>query len=406
MKDLSYLNGKPVAVLGAGGIGKAIASDCVLGGQEVILCDIEPYAKISLSNLENGFRIHGDQLSRYGFRREGTAHFSKVTTSLKEALDAADILIVAVPAVGHTSFFKQMIPHLRDGQIIHIFPDNYGSLLFRKVMREMKSDKKVIVGGWSSAPFGSRIDMEGPYVLPSTRIMYRAVTLRGAALPMTDQEEFLESIKYIRAMDGISKGDGPTSADTVMDTGFSNVNPILHCPGVILGAGTIENYGLMYGGNKKDFSIYCHVYSPTVSKVQYAVYKEECALAEAMDVGIQFFREEQFYSRSNILGPEYMGDDMFVPFDEVFDMAIGTGPFKVDHRYLTEDIPIGCHVFHELGKKFGVKTPIVDSMITMASTMLGRDFYAEGYTLDYLDIGHMNKEELLDYLYKGNYKQK
>ena len=36
------------------------------------------------------------------------------------------------------------------------------------------------------------------------------------------------------------------SADTVMDTGFSNVNPILHCPGVILGAGTIENYGVMW----------------------------------------------------------------------------------------------------------------------------------------------------------------
>jgi opine dehydrogenase len=87
-------------------------------------------------------------------------------------------------------------------------------------------------------------------------------------------------------------------------------------------------------------------------------------------------------------------------------MAIGTGPFKVDHRYLTEDIPIGCHVYHELGKKFGVKTPVIDSMITMASAMLGRDFYAEGYTLEYLDIAHMNKEELLDYLNNGNYKNK
>jgi len=405
MKDLSYLEGKPIAVLGAGGIGKAMASDCVLGGQDVVLCDIEPYAQISLSNLENGFRLHGSQLSRYGFRREGTAHFTKVTTNLKEAMDAADILIVAVPAVGHTSFFKEMIPHLRSGQIIHIFPDNYGSLLFRKVMREMNCDKEVVVGGWSSAPFGSRVDMEGPYVLPSARIMYRAITLRGAALPMTDQKVFLESIKYIRAMDGINKGDGPTSADTVMDTGFSNVNPILHCPGVILGAGAIENYGLIYGDNKKDFSIYCHVYSPTVSKVQYSVYKEEIEIAKAMGVGIQQFREEQFFSRSNILGPEYMGDAMFVPYEEVFEMALGTGPFKVDHRYLTEDIPIGCHIYHELGKKFGVKTPVIDSMISMASAMLDRDFYKEGYTLEYLDVAHMGKEELLEYLHTGKYKK-
>ena len=95
---------------------------------------------------------------------------------------------------------------------------------------------------------------------------------------------------------------------------------------------------------------------------------------------------------------------MSAPYDEVFEMALGTGPFTVNHRYLTEDIPIGCHVFHELGKKYGVKTPVIDSMIAMASAMLERDFYAEGYTLDYLGIGNMNKEELLDYLNTGNYK--
>lgn len=404
MKDLSYLENKPIAVLGAGGIGKLFAADSVLGGQDVILCDIEPFAKVTLAHLENGFRIHGNQFTRYGFRREGTAFFNKVTTNLKEAMDAADLIIVAVPAVGHAAFFAQMIPYLRDGHIIHIFPDNYGTLRFRKAMREANCNKKVVVGGWSSAPFGSRIDKEGPYILPSTRITYRAITLRGAALPMADQDVFMESIKYLRAMDAVTTGDGPTNADTVMDTGFSNVNPILHCPAVILGTGTIENYGVVYGDDKKDFSIYCHVYSPTVSKVQYAVYQEECAVAKAMGVGIQSFREEQFYSRSNILGPEYMGDDMAIPFDEQYEMAMGTGPFSVDSRYITEDIPIGCHVYHELGKKYGVKTPVIDSMITMSSAMLDRDFYKEGLTLDDLGIGHMNKEELLDYLHKGIYK--
>ena len=404
MKDLSYLEGKPVAILGAGGIGKALAADCVLGGQEVILCDLEPFASVSLANLKNGFRFHGEQTNRYGFRRDGVAHFDKTTTSVEEAMAEADILIVALPAVGHTAFFKQMIPYLRDGQIIHIFPDNFGSLLFRKLMREAHCNKKVIIGGWSSAPYGSRLESEGKYLLPSTRIIYRAITLRGAALPMTDTESFLESAKYIRAMDAITTGDGAVAGETVMDIGLSNVNPILHCPGVILGVGAMENYGVIYGDNKHDFSIYCHVYSPTVSQVQYTVYKEECAIAETMGVGIQPFRKEQFFSRSNILGCEYMGDDMEAPFDEIYEMALGTGPFSVNHRYLTEDIPVGCHVFHELGQKFGVKTPVIDSMISMASAMLERDFWKEGLKLDYLGIDHMTKDELLDYLKIGNYK--
>ena len=405
MKDLSYLKGKPIAVLGAGGIGKAMAADCVLAGQEVILCDLEPFASTTLTNLKNGFRFHGNQINKFGFFREGVAKFQKITTSVAEAGKDAEIIIVALPAVGHTTFFKELIPNLRDGQIIHIFPDNYGTLLLRKMMREMHCDKKVVVGGWSSAPYGSRIESEGPFLLPSTRIIYRAITLRGAALPMTDQEVFLESVKYIGAMDAITQGLGPVGGNTVMDTGFSNVNPILHCPGVILGVGAMENYGVIYGDNKNDFSIYCHVYSPTVSKVQYAVYQEECAIASAMNVGIQPFQKEEFFSRSNILGSEYMGEGMEVPYEEVYEMALGTGPFSVNHRYLTEDIPIGCHVFHELGKKYGVKTPVIDSMIHLANAMLDRDFFAEGYTLEYLGIGHMNKEELLDYLHNGTYKQ-
>ena len=51
MKDLSYLKEKPIAVLGAGGIGKAMAADGVLAGQEVILCDLEPFASKTLDNL-------------------------------------------------------------------------------------------------------------------------------------------------------------------------------------------------------------------------------------------------------------------------------------------------------------------------------------------------------------------
>lgn len=405
MKDLSYLKEKPIAVLGAGGIGKAMAADCVLAGQEVVLCDIEPFASKTLANLQNGFRFHGNQTNKFGFYREGVAKFDKVTTSVAEAVKDAEIVIVAVPAIGHTTFFRELIPHLRDGMIVHIFPDNYGTLLFRKIMREMKCEKKVVVGGWSSAPYGSRIESEGPFLLPSTRIIYRAITLRGAALPMTDQETFLESVKYIGAMDAITQGLGPVGGNTVMDTGFSNVNPILHCPGVILGVGAMENYGVIYGGNKKDFSIYCHVYSPTVSKVQHGVYKEECAIAEAMGVGIQPFKDEEFYSRSNILGSEYMGEGMSCPFEDVYEMALGTGPFSVNHRYLTEDIPIGCHVFHELGKRYGVKTPIIDGMINLANAMLDRDFYEEGYTLDYLGVGHLRKEELLEYLNTGSYKE-
>lgn len=407
MSNMEYLKNKPIAVLGAGACGKAQAGDCALGGAIVRFCDLPPFAEKTLFGVkEQGLKFFGEQLNLYGFERSGVAQFDKVTTDVAEAVKGAGIVIVTTPSIGHRPFFEQLVPALEDGMVIHIFPDNYGSLLLRRMMREAGCTKKVIIGGWSSAPYGSRVEIKGGVVLPKVRAYYRAITLRGAALPTLDQDDFLESTKYIPSMDAITKGDGVVGGVTVMDTGFSNVNPVLHCPGTILGVGVMENWGVIYGENKYDFSIYSHAYCPSISQVQYTLYLEQCKLAAAMGVGIQEFAKKQFFSRENILGPEYMGPDYEIPFDQQDYIQFGTGPHSINNRYITEDIPVGCHVYHELGKKFGVKTPVVDSMINLANAMLETDFYESGYSLDYLGIGHMDKDEMLQYLHEGVYKEK
>lgn len=402
MTDMSYLKDKPVAVLGLGAVGKAAAADCALAGSKVRVCDLPPFAEKTLFGVEkSGIRLHGGQLNLYGFERHGVARMERVTTDVAEAVEGAGIIIIPTPSLAHKAIFERLIPALEDGMVIHIYPDNYGSLLLRKMMREAGCRKKVIIGGWSSAPYGCRVDVKGGVVLPSIRSYYRAITLRGASFPSVDQEDFLESTKYMGCMDCINSGDGVVGGDTVMDTGFSNVNPVLHCPGVILGVGVMENWGRIYGKDKYEFSIYSHAYCHSISQVQYALYQEECRLAEAMGVGIQHFDKKQFFSRENILGCEYMGYEYEIPFDEHDYIQYGTGPFSIENRYITEDIPVGCHLYHDIGRRFEVKTPVIDSMINLASAMLDRDFYQEGYTLDYLGLGDMSKEEMLSYLHHG-----
>ncbi|MFZ5946085.1 MAG: NAD/NADP octopine/nopaline dehydrogenase family protein [Bacillota bacterium] len=408
MSKMDYLKDKPIAVFGAGAIAKALSADCALAGAKVHICELPEFAEKNLFQVaEKGVKFFGQQLNLYGFERSGLAKYDLVTTDVAAAVKGAGIIIVGTTSMGHIPFFEKLIPCLEDGMVIHIFPDNYGSLLLRKMMREAGCTKKVIIGGWSSAPYGCRVEVKGGVTLPQIRVYYRAITLRGASLPTSDQDDFIESTRYMGCMDAITNGDGPTHGNTVMDIGFSNVNPILHCPGVILGVGVMENWGLIYGcENKSDFSIYSHAYCPSISEVQYKLYKEECAIAEAMGVGIQEFEKKQFFSRENILGCEYMGMNYEIPFDQQDYIQFGTGPFTINNRYITEDIPVGCHVFHELGNKFGVKTPIIDSMINLASAMMNVDYYEKGYTLDYLGIGHMTKEEMLMYLHEGVYTPK
>ena len=405
MYDFTDIGKYPVAVLGGGSVGRTCAADCKLAGNTVRLFDIQPFAEKSLQYLEKtGVTLVGTPKNKYGFSRLGNAKFDMVTDDMAKAVDGVKLILVCIPSVAHEAFFEQLAPLLKDGQIVHIIPDNYGSLRLRKKLREIGSKAKVIVGGWSSAPYGTRIVTEGGVPTPEQYLVYRAITLRGAALPDADSDDLLESTRYLGCFDSITQGDGPVKGKTVLDIGFSNVNPVIHVPGTVLGASVMENFGRIYGGHDRyQYSIYSHAFCPSLSEVQVAFYEEETALAEAIGVDLARYPREDFFSRASILGPEYMGEGCIIPFDEQWATGFTTGPFTIQNRYITEDVPVGCHVYHELGKKFGIATPVIDSMITIASVMTGQDFYKTGVKLEDLGIGHLNKEQLLQYLNDGVY---
>ena len=94
-------------------------------------------------------------------------------------------------------------------------------------------------------------------------------------------------------------------------------------------------------------------------------------------------------------------DNVIFPLDKPCDEG-NTGPNSIDHRYITEDIPVGCNIYHDLGKKFGIPTPIIDSMIVLGGAMHETSFFEDNpFDLDYLGIGHLDKEQLLRYLHTG-----
>ncbi len=397
--DMSYLQEKPIAILGGGATGRTQAADCTLGGRSVRLYELPEFKESLGTILENRcIKLGGPQDNLYGFRRDGVAEIDIVTTDMQTAVQEAGLVVISIPAVAFKTIFERLIPHLEDGQVIHFMTGNFGSLMLRRMMREAGCKKNVIMGEWSSMPYGTRIERQGGIQMPSLKVIYRAITLRGAALPDKDQDKFFESVKYLPSMSAVRH---PVHGDTVVDIGFSNVNPILHVPGTLLGVSTMENYGVVFGDNKHDFSIYSHAYCPSISEVQYEVYQEECKIAEAMGVGIQPFEKEEFFSRSNILGAEFMGPGCKIPFEEQCEFAYGTGPFSIHNRYITEDVPVGCFIFYQLGKKFGIATPVIESMIRIASVMTKTDFFNSGVTLADLGIDQLSKDELTAYLHEG-----
>ena len=264
--DMSYLKDLPLAGLCGGAVGKTCAADMKLAGREVRRYSRTPKAVANLD--KTGILLDGVQRNLYGFERSGRAFLDLASTDMAEVVKGAGLIVIGITANAQEHYLRTLVPLLEDGQVVHIFTDNYATLLLRRFMREAGCTKKVIVGGWSSAPYGTRLEKIGGFTMPHVGAKYRAITLRGATQPMTDIDDFLESAKYLPCMDAVTHGDGPVAGDTVLDIGFSNVNPVIHVPASVLGVSSMENWSSIYGNDPDSYSMYSHGLCPSICRVQ------------------------------------------------------------------------------------------------------------------------------------------
>jgi opine dehydrogenase len=258
------------------------------------------------------------------------------------------------------------------------------------MMREKGCNADVVIGGWSSMPYGVR--KVGPGKL---NLLLRGYSLAYDTLPSRDVERFYDAHKGIPPFDAtpvLRKGD------TVIGIGLSNPNTIVHTPTSILSVGPMEVSQMeegVLGIPKGEFSIYVHAMSPAVARVQFAFYQETVRIANAIGVKVDEYREYDFFRKSSIVAEEFL-----IPFWDVI-VPSAPGPDSTEHRYFTEDIPVGDVVYYNLAKKFGVEVPVIDAVIRLGSIMCGRDFYSEGRSLAELGLEDLETEDLVHYVREG-----
>jgi len=384
--------GKPVAILGGGACAQTLAADFALAGYKVHLYELPEFVPETLGEVLKTHEIElgGKQNNFKWFRRAGVAKVDVVTTDISEALKGAGLIIVSVPSKGHKPFFEKMLPCLEDRQVISIFPDNFGSLVLREMMREKGCDVNVVIGGWSSMPYAVRKTEPG-----KVDCVFRIHRLVYDTLPSTDGDKFFEVLKDIPPFEGTAVLE---RGDTVIGIGLSNPNPVVHTPGSILSVGPMEvtqMEEMTLGIPKGKFSMYKHGMSPAVSRVQFAFYQDMCKIASAIGIKIVEYSEEQFFSKGSVMGVEYYG-----PFsDAIFPPIVG--PDSTEHRYFTEDISVGSVVYYQLAKKIGVEVPIIESIIRLGSVICKRDFLKEGRSLREMGIEDWTKEQIIAYIRRG-----
>jgi len=359
-----------IAVLGGGNGAHAMAADLALKGFEVNMCEAPEFKESFTTTLE---RQEISLIDAWG--EEKTAKLHKATTGFEEAIAGVSYVMMAIPAIGHRRFFSAIMPHLKDGQTIVMWPGNYSALLFANMLREKGIKKDITLAEGHTLPWGCRLEGQA-----RIKIFVDAWKLIVAALPAKNTERVINDLKDIYPV---------VAGENVLATSLNNLNPIVHPVGAVLNAGWIDTL-------QKDFYLYKYGTTLSVARAIKAVYEEVARVGDAISIKVLEYPEESFWAKSTIMSFYFKA-----PFDKEGVIANISGPSSMKSRYIIEDVPYGLVPTAQLARKFNVATPIIDAIIELVSVINQTDYRQEGRSLDELGIADLSSDELKRVLQQG-----
>jgi opine dehydrogenase len=355
---------KQICVIGAGNGGCAIAGDMTLAGHNSRLYEFPEYAE----NLD-AIRAQGG-LKVTGIARTGFAPLDAITTDLAEAVDGADVIMVATQALAHERVGRELAPLLVAGQAVILWPGSGGTLAVRQVWDSLDFEVPVLLAEGVTFPYCCR-RLEGPGTVNIHRI--DGPNMLFAALPAS------ATPAAIKALEG-TYADMVKPGRSVLEPALYNVNIIVHPVGALLNMGRIE-----YSGG--EFYMYKEGITASVKKVVAAMDAERQSLFAAL--GYQPYTYDQVFY------------DSFNMSVEEFARASSKGPSGMQDRYITEDIPMGATLTVSLARQAQVPVPTYETMIHLASVVNETDYYAVGRNLERLGLASLTIDELETYLQTG-----
>ena len=358
-----------VTILGGGNTAFAAAARLTLRGFQVTLYEI-PDFDASLEPVRETGTIH---LS--GVAEQGAAKIHRVTSDIKEALRASELILVIVPAYAHKTFARVSAPHLEAGQAVVLMPGTLGTLEWARILREAGTTG-VILGEVDTAPYICR------KTAPDAATIWGVVPSLGiGVLPATRTERVREMMEPFFP--------GMISYPDAMACGLSSINPVVHPAGVLMNAGRVEY-------SRGEFYFYEEGVSPSVAKVIMQVDAERRAIGKVLGYDL-LPANEAFHSAG--FGPK---GDLWDAINGSLMLTRLKAPGSLESRWLTEDIPYGIATWSSLGAQYGVETPVMRAFVEIGSLVMGFDGWTEGRSVEDLGIEGMDIEGLKVFLESGN----
>ena len=173
--------------------------------------------------------------------------------------------------------------------------------------------------------------------------------------------------------------------ESLSKTNLENGNPEVHPGPTLLNVGRID-----YAG---EFALYKEGITKHTVRLLHAIELERLNLGRRLGFELSTAKE------SRIERGYLERDKEDEPLNRLFNTSPVfsqiPGPNHVESRYLTEDIAYGLVLWSSLGRVIDVPTPNIDAVIVIASTILERDFFEEGLTVESIGLDKLDLEKYL-----------
>ncbi|MFI4987131.1 MAG: NAD/NADP octopine/nopaline dehydrogenase family protein [Alphaproteobacteria bacterium] len=364
---------KTIAILGAGHGGAAAAADLTRRGFAVRLHGRRS-ERLAPFRAAGGVEVRGVH--------EGFVPLAHMTTEVGEAVRDADLVMLVVPSDAHAFYAEALAPLLSPDIPVFLNPGHTGGgLHFVHELRKAGYSARVQTCESVSLTYICR--MEGP---ATVGIYSYTKRLAFAAFPGKNAHRLFTLMQPVYPE--------LTLASSVLETALTNLNAVFHPPGMVMNTGWIEHTG----GN---FLFYREGITEGIGRVTAAVDAERIAIARALELPVRTFLEV-FYQAGLTTRAAFESGSVARACRESEPNFTLKSPPSLAHRYVNEDVGYGLVPIAAFGELAGIKTPVIDALVTLASSAAGIDFRKTGLTLEKMGLAGRQPASLKRFLDEGD----
>ena len=289
---------------------------------------------------------------------------------MEYVLDGADIVQVIIPSSFIEYYAKVMSKFVTNDHLIFFnIAASMGSIRFMNVLEDRHIDVHPHFAEANTLTYGTRVDFNNAKVDLSLNV-------RRVFFSTFDRSELNESYEKVSKI-----YDYLVKEESLLKTNLENGNPEVHPGPTLLNVGRIDY--------SDEFSLYKEGITKHTVRLLHAIEIERLNLGRKLGFELSTAKE------SRIQRGYLERKDEDEPLNRLLILALCfqiPGPNHVENRYLTEDIAYGLVLWSSLGRVIDVPTPNIDAVIMIASTILERDFFEEGLTIEELGLDKLGLE--------------